>query len=807
MQAAVEDFALYWQKMTGHDARSSAGDTHASGREIAVYIGRANVPGALAHAMNLDGLSEDEYCIKTVTTAEGKALVIAGGSDRGTSYGVFDFLERCLGIRWLTPDYTYIPAAPASIPDTAVRYKPIFEYRDTTYLTAANLKGIDAFRRFHRIYPGPGFSCHTSYALVPPDEHFQTHPEYYSLRGGKRVAPVGVNMHSLVEQAKHPDKLGQLCYSNPAVAETVFEQFKRQIDRNPAEKTLHLSQQDWINNCECGACQTIDEREGTPMGSVLTCINRIADMLQAQRPGYSVETLAYWYTRKPPKKMVPRDNVVIKLCSIECDFFRPLDDPDAELNRDFVSDIMKWSAIAKRLHIWDYTPNYAHFSMPHPNFHVLFPNARFFAEHKVKGLFEQGAEIYGGEFCYLRTYMVMKCMWNPYLDGDAVRDEFIDLYYGKAAPYIKEYIELAASTVRDSGRPMTCFDEGRWLTLPFIEAAEGLFQKALAAAESDDIRKRVELEHVHLKFAAIVCAPSVTITDAMLTSIPAATASIDDYLAAGAEAGIHPTPPYGTLKEALPPRLVSMSPDKTLQTPVVALENSRYRVWVVPGLQGTVLRWTDKKHKVELLRAYKTLGRDPGSWQDWMNATGVPEGPVAAAYDVVRQAKDSLTIKATLRNGLVLERTMTLLPDSDTLDVSLSVHNPTAEPIAPIVKTHPEFFTQGSKMPEIWAFDGAEWTQLNTSSAAQQKAFGVRLEPGSYTRLAAYLPNARVSVLARFVPAQLGELLYFYNLAPNAQHVNLELIMAPTPLSPNETRTVEAAYSVVKGKPAKRIVK
>lgn len=44
-------------------------------------------------------LDEDGFIIKT----SGKNIIISGKSDYGTEYGVYDFLERFLGVRWLMP--------------------------------------------------------------------------------------------------------------------------------------------------------------------------------------------------------------------------------------------------------------------------------------------------------------------------------------------------------------------------------------------------------------------------------------------------------------------------------------------------------------------------------------------------------------------------------------------------------------------------------------------------------------------------------------------------------------------------------
>jgi hypothetical protein len=65
----------------------------------------------------------------------------------------------------------------------------------------------------------------------------------------------------------------------------------------------------------------------------------------------AIDTLAYEYTRQPPRHVQPRPNVIIRLCSIECDSAHPLPAPS---NRKFADDIRGWSKICQRLYIWDY---------------------------------------------------------------------------------------------------------------------------------------------------------------------------------------------------------------------------------------------------------------------------------------------------------------------------------------------------------------------------------------------------------------------------------------------------------------------
>ena len=87
----------------------------------------------------------------------------------------------------------------------------------------------------------------------------------------------------------------------------------------------------------------------------------------------------------------------------------------------FREDIEGWSKIAPQLYVWDYVTNFSNYILPHPNMRALAPNLRFFADHNVIGMFEQGdvgSPI--GDFVRLRAWLLAHLMWNPDRDDKAL---------------------------------------------------------------------------------------------------------------------------------------------------------------------------------------------------------------------------------------------------------------------------------------------------------------------------------------------------------------------------------------------------
>ena len=118
--------------------------------------------------------------------------------------------------------------------------------------------------------------------------------------------------------------------------------------------------------------QKLEEEEGSPAGPLLHLVNYVAAKVGKQYPHVAIDTLAYQYTRQPPRHVKPLPNVIVRLCSIECDFAHPL---TAKSNRTFAEDIRGWSKLCRRLYIWDYTTNFGHYIQPHPNLRVWAPTS------------------------------------------------------------------------------------------------------------------------------------------------------------------------------------------------------------------------------------------------------------------------------------------------------------------------------------------------------------------------------------------------------------------------------------------------
>ena len=470
----------------------------ARGAEMLMQKSGASLSGG---SLDLSGLGTDGFTLRTV----GDALVIAGGQPRGTLYGVYALLEEKFGVRWFTPELETVPKLDrVSVPKLDETQVPPLEYREVYWTEMFRNADFAARHRLNgqayalkdkhggravKYYP----FVHSFDSLIPP-ELFTNHPDYFPLI--MRKAKDGTTT------TERRSGYVQRCLTNPDVLKLAKERVRAWIVQHPEATIISVSQNDCANNCQCDKCKAIDDAEGTPMGSLLTFVNAIAADLEKDFPKVRIDTLAYQYTRTPPKTLRPHRNVIIRLCSIECCFAHSLEACPAKENARFRDDILAWQPVAPLLYIWDYTPNFSHYLMPFPNFDALQPNIRFFVKHGVKGLFEQGNYSSGGngEMGPLRAYLLAKLIWNPNADVKKHTEEFVNAYFGHAAPKILAYLEVEHRPIREQPLHAHIFDSPKsaYYTEELIPQGEKLLDEAEQLADNDAVKLRVQVARLPL---------------------------------------------------------------------------------------------------------------------------------------------------------------------------------------------------------------------------------------------------------------------------------------------------------------------
>lgn len=431
------------------------------------------------------------YEIKIKT--ENENVFISGGSDEAITNAVFEFLDNYLNCRWYAPGVEEIPLS------KTIALKPI-DYRHIPEITTRtvhsklfyeNHEFADQQKVTYEAFPKyvPEAKVHTFHRFVPEEKFYESHPEYYALRGEKRLPT-------------------QLCLTNEKVLEIVKDSVASLFKRNPTASVISVSQDDNQQHCQCNNCSKIDKTEGSPSGTMIYFVNQVAKAF----PDKTISTLAYQYTRKPPKTR-PEPNVLITLCSIECDRSAPI----AEKCTDFASDLIGWGKLTNNVRIWDYTTQFTNFLAPFPNIYTLQPNIQLFRDNNAKWIFEQHSHN-PSELFELRSYITAKLLWNPDLDIDELLEEFTKGYYHEAGPFIKKYIDLIHSKIKEDndfflflyGDPSEAFSS--YLKPELLQEYTQLFDEAeKAVAHNQEVVERIKMARLGVDYAALeACRKNIT---------------------------------------------------------------------------------------------------------------------------------------------------------------------------------------------------------------------------------------------------------------------------------------------------------
>jgi hypothetical protein len=465
VRAAADELADHLEQVTGAEfpieSASSASGAHR------ILVGPSQALSALKLEIDYRDLGPEGFVIRTVD----RALVIAGGPQRGTINGVYTFLDDVIGCRWYTPTFSVIPQRRIlSLAPINLRYVPPFESRfvlgscashidwaarqrlNTLFLevavwTPGNLKTfIDHPKLAGSIYYA-GSPHHTlgHNGLLPYDE-FDAHPDYFALVNGRRF------------------REGQPCMTHPDLLPLVVRNAKKWIEDRPGARILSISQRDGDfvhHGCHCTRCNDLYAKQTLTEVNV-NFVNRVAAELVKDHPDVLVDTLAYHWTRKPPKNLKMHENTVVRYClgGATC-YFHGIDQCELNAERGMFEDLREWIRISPRVWVWYYVHGGDELH-PISVFNSISHNFKRMRDAGVKGFFIQTA--WGkilknaerrdrGGLLDLQAYLFAKVIWDPDYDVQKGIEEFCRDCYGEAAPQILEYIKMVNEETAYVGVP------------------------------------------------------------------------------------------------------------------------------------------------------------------------------------------------------------------------------------------------------------------------------------------------------------------------------------------------------------------
>ena len=494
---AVKDLQLYIKKMSGAELPTShspetPGNLILVGRMPAVD---ELIPDLDTYDLGHDGIVIKSFPNKLVLTGQSDGFALhhqgyLGRSDCGTPNAVYYFLEQ-LGCRWYTPgeDGEVIPRKQTiEVPPMDVKSKPAFLSRNVggSSLRQGAMEGEATAKKWldfviwqkrNRMSRNRYHQGHTLWGLMNPKKYFESNPEYFSLREGKRQSGYA-----------------ELCTSNPDVVRIVTENFRDMLTNWPEQgwRSYPVGQNDSWLWCECEKCEALDGDKKFTYESIqasrevgyapgtyrnianryLIFVNEVAERFAESDPECMVTYYALYNLPGFPE-VKPRDNVLPVMCH-----FHP--------GEHFKKQVREWAKVSKHLFYYGYGGH----RIALPKFGIV-EDIRWCHEQKGIGITLTANE--HSPVGKLTNYLAAKGMWDVHTDAEAVLAAFYRGYYGAAAEPMGRFYQTFEAATRQAASEWdihATYPDS--LTPQIVADCRDYLAQAIRQAEQPVVKRRVE---------------------------------------------------------------------------------------------------------------------------------------------------------------------------------------------------------------------------------------------------------------------------------------------------------------------------
>lgn len=376
--------------------------------------------------------------------------------ERGTLNGVYKSLEKYAGNRHYMPHELgdIVPRSPDfSLPVTQYIKAPAFAGR---HFYGTHFKTVSPvfLRWFYRLCAG-GRNDFTNHSYRRMLKYKDSHPEYFALIDGKRD----------FARLSAAEGTGNLCLTNRGGIKAFADYICDFFDKHPNCTSFPVFPPDgMVKICECPECSKLLSPQLGPYGKFSNAVfhhaSEVAKEVAKKYPDKKIIGGSYGYFRVAPEMDLP-PNLLVRACYDRHELLN-------KKMRDEVRNIIEGFSKKKvGLLVWTYAlfnhvPPMRGLPIFYPS--LLQENIRFNHRNGVQGEFCEATYCAGGgdtlvkrgQFAlpgitHINDYVRQQLLWDPDLDMNAMLDEYYRLFYGPAAPEMKEFWTVAEKTFMKNG--------------------------------------------------------------------------------------------------------------------------------------------------------------------------------------------------------------------------------------------------------------------------------------------------------------------------------------------------------------------
>ena len=520
---AAEELATYITQVTGKTASVSSSPESEYNN---IYISTDT---------SLD-LEADSF--KLSTDANGN-VHINGVDERGTLYGVYEYEEAYMGIKFLSENYTHVPMTNKQVSTVSETksYTPSFAYRtymnnaigladDANVKYSSHLRFISQFSndkaqtdlmdkvQYNMPWMAQGWlpAAHSmlSYAAIGAWQNGLTDIVDYTIGADGRLTSCSFKSSATSSSYKAAfDKSGSIldvCYSNATAKEWVKAGLLYAMENYPEMEYFMLGQADKRTTCNCTTCLRARLSGCNKSYLIANFVKEVANYVNSL--GYSdkkIVMFAYQDTETAPPKAgsgyaaltdMPT-NVYVQWAPVDSDRYFALDSTNIE----------KWkSALGMtdgRFLVWSYETDFYSYFTYYPTMQNWVGNFDTYKDLGVDVVMMQSTwNTSGIADSYLEAYVASKLLWNFEADNqaemnalvEAAKSEFIDYFYGEQAKsyvgaYYAQFDALYQKKFASKG-----YENGTWsFTEKELNGLLGLLDEAIANTENETYKNHLNM--------------------------------------------------------------------------------------------------------------------------------------------------------------------------------------------------------------------------------------------------------------------------------------------------------------------------